>query len=541
MAVILFSAVGVSSFISIRRQSADAEWVEHSHEVLEQLETTLRFATDARRSAIGYLVTGDLRRLQNAFDAQRQTVAALSQAATLTRDNPRQQERVAAMRSLMTEEQAGFNAVIISRRRDLNSAIAILQAPAWTDRFARMRSVIDAMKTEEQSLLILRHAKEEQSGSLALAIVAGGDFIAFVLMVAAFAVSGRESRQRHSAERQLSETNRELTDRIGDLQQRSSELNLLARFAQLLQSCDTLEEAGAVIGSLFPKLLPGTRGVMYTIAASRNLVTPVASWQLGDRELASFSPSDCWALRGGKIHAKSASDGNLSCKHAADEPAATVCIPLMAYGETLGLLHVRFAEAVRPAFEVATAASEQLSLATANLLMQDTLRRQAMRDPLTGVFNRRYMEETLDRETHRAARQKTVIGVVLIDLDHFKHYNDTLGHAAGDDLLRSAGAIMQRAVRAEDVVCRYGGDEFVIILPDATVTVVEQRTQKLSDSLANLSRPDATDARVTASIGVALFPGDGAASKDLLAAADRALYQAKREGRARIGWASSAA
>ena len=213
----------------------------------------------------------------------------------------------------------------------------------------------------------------------------------------------------------------------------------------------------------------------------------------------------------------------------------------MAYGEALGLLHIRFAGPALQSIDVATAAGEQLSLATANLSMQDTVRRQAMRDPLTGVFNRRYMEETLDRETHRAARQTTEIGVLLIDLDKFKQYNDTLGHAAGDELLRSAATIMLRAVRAEDVVCRYGGDEFVIILPDASMAVVEQRARALAERLADLSRPDSNAARVTASIGAALYPRDGKSSKDLLTAADQALYQAKRDGRARFGWAASTA
>jgi diguanylate cyclase (GGDEF)-like protein len=405
-----------------------------------------------------------------------------------------------------------------------------------------MQSLIDAMKAEEQRLLRLRNGREEVSRRRALTIVVAGDLVAFTLMAAAFVVSAGQSRHRRDAEQQLAHANSQLIERVAELQQRSSELALLSKLGQLLQSCETLEEAGAVVRSIFPKLLPGTRGVVYTIAASRNLVSPITMWDSGESQVTAFAPSDCWALRGGVLHVTSSASAEVVCKHVAPEPDTTfLCIPLVAYGETLGLLHVRFAGVHEESFHVASAAAEQLSLATANLSMQETLRGQAMRDPLTGIFNRRYMEETLERETHRAVRQKTEIGVLLIDLDKFKQYNDTLGHAAGDELLRSAAAIMLRAVRAEDVVCRYGGDEFVIILPDASTTVVEQRARELADSLANLSRPDSTGARVTASIGAALYPRDGTSGKDLLATADRALYQVKRAGRARIGWVSGAA
>jgi len=229
----------------------------------------------------------------------------------------------------------------------------------------------------------------------------------------------------------------------------------------------------------------------------------------------------------------------LRCKHAGvDAAPRSLCIPLMAHGEALGLLFVQFEGDERPV-DMAIAAADQLSLANANLMMQDVLRRQAMRDPLTGLFNRRYMEETLEREIHRAARQKSVIGILLLDLDHFKQYNDTLGHAAGDDLLRLIAASMQRAVRSEDVVCRYGGDEFVIIMPDSAAAAVERRAEDLHRDLAGLPQPDALSHAVTVSIGVALYPTDAATAKELLLTADRALYDAKRNGRSRVARASS--
>jgi diguanylate cyclase (GGDEF) domain len=184
--------------------------------------------------------------------------------------------------------------------------------------------------------------------------------------------------------------------------------------------------------------------------------------------------------------------------------------------------------------ELVRTVAEQLALAYANLNLHETLRRQAIRDPLTGVFNRRYMEESLEREIHRAARHNKPLAVLLLDLDHFKEYNDALGHAAGDELLHELSALMVRIVRGEDIVCRYGGDEFVIIMPDADARVVASRAQTLMDHVAGRSDPSGSGITVTSSIGVALFPNDGADAKTLLKAADGALYLAKRQGRGRM-------
>jgi diguanylate cyclase (GGDEF)-like protein len=527
-AVLLFAVVGVSSLVSIRRQSADAEWVEHTHEVLEQIETTLRYATEARRGATGYVATGDLARLRSCYDAQHATAAAVERLRDLTRDNPGQQARIRQLQQLLVDERAGFDLVSSTR------SVAVLQTPAWKDRFVVLSGLIDAMKGQELHLLAVRNREEEASVQGSEWIVAGGDLIAFALMIASVLVPARENRQRRLAEMKLSAANQELTGRVSDLQRRSAELALLSRLGQLLHSCESREEVGAIVRSLFPQLFPGSRGAVFWIAASRSIVTPVAAWPESEEEPLPFAPSECWALRTGALHQTSLDPSGLLCKHASGEKLfSAICVPLIAHGEALGLLHVRFSTSERPPLDVAGAVAEQLSLASANLAMQETLRRQAMRDPLTGLFNRRYMEETLEREIHRAVRQKSLIGVLLIDLDHFKQYNDTLGHFAGDDLLRTAGTIMQRAVRAEDVVCRYGGDEFVVIMPDTAANVVEQRANSLHEALGQLPGP------VTASIGLALYPSDASSGKALLESADSALYQAKRSGRARVARATS--
>lgn len=167
------------------------------------------------------------------------------------------------------------------------------------------------------------------------------------------------------------------------------------------------------------------------------------------------------------------------------------------------------------------------------LAAQEALRVQAIRDGLTGIYNRRYMEESLERELLRAARGGTPLGLIMVDLDHFKRFNDASGHQAGDALLKELGAFLQSHTRREDVVCRYGGEEFTIILPGAPPGVTRRRAEALRSEVkqAELQRHSRDGQAVTLSFGVATHPEHGSTMDDLLRAADRALYRAKEEGR----------
>lgn len=169
---------------------------------------------------------------------------------------------------------------------------------------------------------------------------------------------------------------------------------------------------------------------------------------------------------------------------------------------------------------------------------------QAIRDPLTDLFNYRYMEETLYRELSRAKRRKYGLGIMMLDLDHFKRFNDTYGHGGGNELLRSFARLLKRQVREEDVVCRYGGEEFVIIMPDAIQEVVISRAESIKRTTANLRphfRRRVMDP-VTVSIGVSFFPGHGILDeRQMIAAADVAMYRAKQKGRNRVEVAEQSA
>jgi diguanylate cyclase (GGDEF)-like protein len=179
---------------------------------------------------------------------------------------------------------------------------------------------------------------------------------------------------------------------------------------------------------------------------------------------------------------------------------------------------------------------DHISLALANIRLRETLHHQVVHDVLTGLFNRRYLEETLEREIFRGRRKGASLGLIMLDLDHFKRFNDTYGHEAGDNLLRTLGKFLGKRVRREDVACRYGGEEFVLILAEASQEIVYQRAEEIRREFPKVPvwyRGQVLES-VTVSLGVAMFPEHGATGRDVLRAADDAMYRAKAQGRNRV-------
>ncbi len=217
---------------------------------------------------------------------------------------------------------------------------------------------------------------------------------------------------------------------------------------------------------------------------------------------------------------------------------ATLCVPLMAYGEVLGVLHLRGpdASAMQSKVQLVTLAGDGLAITLANIRLRQTLKEQAIRDPLTGLFNRRYLTETLVREFARAQRSGAPMAIVMIDVDHFKRFNDSFGHDAGDAVLQALGSFFSRSVRADDIACRYGGEEFCLVLPQMDQHNAMQRAEAIREGAAALEVK--SDGRVlgpvTLSLGVALFPEDGSDMESLVRAADAAMYEAKKAGRNRV-------
>ena len=342
----------------------------------------------------------------------------------------------------------------------------------------------------------------------------------------------------------LAKVHERLTNSMGELESRNLEASALSEMADLLQSCFTLEEASGVIASSAQKLFHGFSGAMLVFSASRNVLEAVTTWGPSSPAERVFSPNDCWALRRGRLHHSGSDDGAARCTHFG--PASrlpSLCTPLMAHGETLGILCLVTEPnggVASPISEfnvqLAVSVAEQAGLSFANLKLREKLRYQSIRDPLTGLFNRRYLDESLERELPNAIRKNRSLGVIMLDVDRFKKFNDMFGHDAGDTVLRELGDYLAKFIRRGDLACRYGGEEFTLILPECSVEDTRRRAEELRTSFQQVSikHRDIVLGKVTLSLGVAALPDHGTTAAELLAAADGALLRAKQEGRDRV-------
>jgi diguanylate cyclase (GGDEF)-like protein len=328
-------------------------------------------------------------------------------------------------------------------------------------------------------------------------------------------------------------------------ERRAHDLDLLTQMAEVLQACMTEDEAYALIAKVAGQLFAEDQGAIFVTSASRNLVEARSSWGGFPTEAYGlFKPDDCWGLRRGRIHGAGDTATSVPCEHLPHPvPAGSLCVPLAAQGELLGVLYLGRQAAGEGAAsmagerrQLAQTVAEQLGLAIGNLKLREMLRNQSIRDPLTGLYNRRYMEETLERELRRAERGQRPLCVAMLDLDHFKEFNDTFGHEAGDVLLSELGRLLRATIRSGDVACRYGGEEFVLIMPELPAEIAEQRFDDIRQAVKRMYityRGQSVPA-VTVSAGIATFPEHGAAADELVRVADAALYRAKAGGRDRL-------
>ena len=353
----------------------------------------------------------------------------------------------------------------------------------------------------------------------------------FVLILATIAILGIVFARQLS--QKIASQQHDLELRV---EERTREIQLLQRLASLLAACDSFDEAQQVVQDVVPRILGPMNGGVSLFKPESNQYELCMDWNgIWPGEHA-FERSHCWAIRKGKFHFSNDKHSTLYCQHMEDkEHHETLCVPLVSHGNALGIMHLIIDEVeVDPVFEqLAFSIAEHLGLALANLNLHETLRRQAIIDPLTGLYNRRFLEETLEKEINRSQRHGNPLTVMMLDMDYFKRFNDTFGHDAGDYVLKTLGKTLADRIRKEDIACRIGGEEMAVILPETALKGAE----KLADILCNIIRRMHLTfhgkelGQLTVSIGIANFPLHGEDPASLLKAADVALYNAKNNGR----------
>jgi diguanylate cyclase (GGDEF)-like protein len=527
-AVLVSIVTGLLVYSDTRLLMTANNWVEHTQEVLSTLQRASLLTERVEYRSRFFLLAGDEDQLNRARTAANQLGTSVAHLKALVADSPVQTANAQKL-------EAGADELI----KALNGFSRQSQAPELE--IQRCQQTISLMTDREQLLLKERNEKSQSrfftsvSGeilTIGLWLLTSATLLAFLL---------RDALRRQRVEKRMVLTNQHLEHSVKELEDRAQESVLLTAARDELQLCMDVHQLYNSAARRFSLLLPGTSGCLCMIDNSRQTVEVVSSW--GTIAVDDFSPPEaCCGLRSGQPRWRQPGLSEIHCTHFTGEaPERYLCNPIVAHGNALGVLYVQCpddtaVQAVNQRMDGLRQLVQIAAMAVATLNLQSKLENQSIRDALTGLFNRYFMQISLDRELSRAARRKQPLAVLMIDVDHFKRFNDTYGHAAGDAALKGIANVFQSSIRPEDIACRYGGEEFTILLPDTVAEVAFQRAEGILEAVSRLSVTLAaqTFSEFSISVGVALYPRDGEASDQLLRRADEALYRSKRQGRNQV-------
>jgi diguanylate cyclase (GGDEF)-like protein len=552
------------------------------------IDTILSDLKDAETGQRGYVLTGADPYLAPFLAASRTLPAEIEQLRTGSADDPELQADVGRLSAIVTAKLEELRKAIVARRSDgFAAALQIVQTNRGKTLMDQARVLANAMEARLRIQVQERDRQIRQTNSVLLMVlilgglviactsvfidtwvissirrqqeallngvrrVAGGDLTSDVSAVGggefdrlAAAFNGMmadlraERLRRESAEKALARSNAALKTQADGLTRKSHAAEMLSRLAGRLTACENETEVAEVIGELAPLIVRSGAGALYTRGGSDESLRKVAEWSEPASAPAEIEASDCWGIRNGRPHVVHWTDSDSACRHV--DPAAGCacrCLPIMAQDQTVGLLYLEERDmALALPLDDVNMLAESIGTTLGNLRLRDNLKDLSIRDALTGLFNRRHLQEMLSLELPRAARTGGPLSLVILDLDNFKKFNDTFGHDAGDMVLRALGGAITRNLRQGDVAFRYGGEEFMVVLPQTGATQGAAVAERIRTAVEAL-RLDYDGRRLSgfsASLGVATFPECGDTAETLILAADRALYASKAGGKNRV-------
>jgi len=517
--------------------SAD-EWVMHTEDVIATLQNSYLLVERVEYRIPLYLLTSNDEQLNRARTAANQFDTTAIRLKYMVSDNA---------------NQAGNIESLISCSADLRQAVGRItsQSTLPEHEIQRCQQTIGRMLDQEQWLLKDQTARSQRSSLASIWTEAAFVCLSLLILAALFGVLLRDTTRRVRIGKQTALTNQNLARSVKALEDRAFESELLTSARDELQLCVDVQQAYQSAVNGFSHLLTGANGSLGIINNSRQQVEVVSTWtsaKTGDKDGTAveevFAPDACCSLRSGHPRWRLPGVSEIHCTHFAGAPPERyLCMPIVAQGNAIGVLSVQCAddevvEQVNQRGDGLRQLVQLTGMAVAALNLRTKLENQSIRDSLTGLFNRHFMQISLERELAQASRRKQKLAVFMLDLDHFKLFNDDHGHAAGDAALRAIAEIFKSSIRTEDIACRYGGEEFTILLQDVTPKVALDRAESIRQAVANLrvSLDKETFEGFSISIGVALYPDHGEAPDQLLRNADQALYQAKRQGRNQVAY-----
>lgn len=547
--LVLLAANSAMFFISLDRLNQASAWVKHSLTVQKGMSETHAMLLAAESGERGYLLTSDTAHLASYHEALLRLDDQFRSLQRTLADNAEQASRFAHVRELAEARLARLGEVLgLHNGGEPKAAIERVRANEGASLMTRFRTEIQSIEAEEGRLL----AERQQEYQWAQAALYGSSLI-FIggtvsLLAYLYGSMRRQVRERGAAAQASASYAASLDEGLRTLQAERNEIAQLNEASNFLQSCNTMVEVASLSAGFLKSLFPGQAGTVSVYAASRNQLVRLVAWS-GATDAEVFAPDECWGLRRGQPHLRHRSGTAPVCSHiGCGGSCDTICVPLVAHGETLGLmtleqldpveagLAAEHAEAGLPDMRKVDMVARQLALTLANLRLRETLAEQSIRDPLTNSFNRRYLEVVAGKEIAKAQRFGRSLALVMLDVDHFKRFNDVHGHPAGDAALIAVASYLQENIREGDWLFRLGGEEFVLLLGEVDSDDARAKAEELRDGIAALSvaHHDTVLPRVTVSMGVAMFPAHGRELDALLTVADEALYSAKQAGRNRV-------
>lgn len=548
VAILVLLAVGTLMIWQAQQYMRGNTWVERTMQVLVATETVHAQMRALESDARAYRLTDRVDMLEEYASDKAQMERGLQELTQLLHEvgTPSNLDRIQALIRQRVEHLDTLNQLQKDSGAEAARQSNLSQNASGSLIMRELQAELAQLSSDQRNQLDTHKQEVAWRTRLLMGLIAIGMLVPIGMLLMVRGTLMGEARYRTRMERQASSRSQELKESLASLNRLYEDRQALNTYTGMLQSCQNLDEALTSTRAVIAQLLPGASGLLMRMRASQNLLESVG--ELGQAQAHGthlFAPDTCWGLRRGNPHHLTANSPLPRCPHLAEDTPApqdddgeTLCIPLSAQGTTLGLMQVQYRP--EPGDDTwrmyAESIAEQLSLSIANLDLRETLRHQSLRDPLTGLFNRRYLEENLNRELLRCARRQLPISAIMLDVDHFKRFNDQHGHAAGDALLAAVGQVLQQHVRGEDIACRYGGEEFILILPETAHETALQRADEIRQAIAatTISHMHQTYGPATASLGVSTAPELAYDAAVLQQAADAALYAAKHGGRNRV-------
>lgn len=498
------------------------EWVNHTFEVLDSIQSQQSLLLRLDFALQNYLLENSGAALTQYKTTQINVLSELKNIKQLTADNPIQQNNVTTLQSLIDSRfQAIENAIVQPAIADKQDNLALLNEYRSKLDLNPLKEQLAKMEALEKDLLAQRRLIVNERGNAVTLTVVGTLLLAGIL---SWQTNREGERQR---------------DKEKTLNNQLKFIEVEQDLSNHLLTCRTKEEAYEILHSFFQYLMPSCSGAVFEINNSRDQLKPTVI--MGEfANIDAYTPKDCWALRQGQMRSGERRIIAVPCQickkiYCDGVPQEMLCLPLQAHEQTIGILHLSNNRAIARDFLVSL--TKQIALPLAVLHLQAELERQTFRDSSTGLWNRRFMDASIVRIFARAKRlsydsqTQHSVGVIFCDVDHFKAYNSEFGHEAGDLVLRAVAKFLMETCREDDLPCRYGGEEFVLILPDTALEGTKIKAEKIREGVKKLPAPG--NRIITLSLGVAVYPQHGITPDETIKAANLAMLRAKSEGRDR--------